>query len=299
MNPPTPFFWSWSRHRTFEVCHRRYGLDYYLTRAGGRRTASPHKAWLYRLKRTQDGPQWVGLRVHAWLADVLEHARAGRPPEAALAAHHLDEATRHLDAVRGGSPDPATWPDVAELLPPHDADAACHALRAALAARMEEARAHPVLERLLRVPHRVREVERVHRRALDGVRLTASPDVVVDDGRGGLVVIDWKSGDPERALAAAPQLQLYAALIADVYEVDPRRVTALIATTRDGQHTRVTVDADARAAVVNLARRSAEAMRALLPDPARDVAPAHAFPPLPADAAPCATCRYAPACHPR
>lgn len=292
----TPFTWSWSRHQTMAACLRRYGYDYYLARGGRGVHASPTAVLLRQLKGLQTRPQWLGLVVHGAAERSLQAARRGRPVDAAaLRADVRAEAAAHIAAARAGGA-----PGFVELTYDGDpGDAAWDTTLAELDELLQRLFAHPLLTRLLAVPERIVEVEALHRFTLAGQAVAASPDVVVRDGAGGFVVIDWKSGRDITPEPYATQLTLYTLNAADRLRAPLDRVAAYVASVRDGRFYRIEVGPDQVAAATDLVATSAAAMRALLPDPARDAAPITAFPTRPSGDPACDGCRYRRACWPK
>jgi hypothetical protein len=59
------------------------------------------------------------------------------------------------------------------------------------------------------------EVEKLSRIRLWGIDIWLSPDVVVSDGRGGFVVVDWKTGRNHADEVVDGQLGLYGVYVID------------------------------------------------------------------------------------
>lgn len=276
--------WSWRRHQAFDDCPRRYALQYYGARGGGRAAAGSWHHWVWRLKRTSSVAQWSGLVVHRAAKRGLDAARGGRRVATArLVDGAAREARGRVRAAEDG---------VEPFL--EDLEGRDHASGAGLVEEVvEQVRRladHPVFQRLLRVPGRILEVDRLHRDAVAGVPAYIAPDVVVDDGAGGRVVVDWKSGRVQDTATVDGQLAAYA-----LYEREraaPARVVGVHADTRAGTHRTVPFDdavLDATAAAI---QERVAAMRAVLPDPDHDDAPVEGFRRLEEGDPACARCRF-------
>jgi hypothetical protein len=277
-------------------CLRRYGYDYYLARGGRSVHASPTAALLRQLKALQTRPQWIGLVAHGAAERALQAARRGHPVDPDdLRRAVVAEAAAHVAAARAGGS-----PGFVELTYDGDpGDAAWDTTLAELDAILRQLFAHSLMTRLLAAPSRIVEVEALHRFQLAGQAVAASPDVIVRDRAGGFVVIDWKTGRDVQSADHTVQLTLYALNAATRLGAPLDKVTAFVASVRDGAHHRVHVGPAEVAAATELVATSAAAMRALLPDPTRDVAPISAFPPLPDGHPTCGACRYRRVCRPQ
>lgn len=295
-----PFVWSWSRYQTWDECRRRYWFVYYGARAGGRAGAQPRARELYVLKRLQTVPQWLGLAAHRAAEAVLKRVKEGgsaRLDEARAAA--MQQAGAELDAAIAGLHriEPRAHAGLVELELPDagtlfDRSAALGELDLLLEATLQ----HPLLTRLLAVPSRIVEVEELRRVWLGEVAAWVSLDVLVRDGRGGLVVIDWKSGRHHDEAEVGRQLAVYGAYVHRRYGQPIEQVVGLHAQVRAGTFTTHRLDQATLDQAVADVQRSARAMWEALPSPARDVAPEDRFPTLPEGAAACGTCRFRGVC---
>jgi hypothetical protein len=255
---------------------------------------------LYTLKRLVTPPQWAGQIAHEVAATALEAVRAGRGADPdALVTDAVRRARRAVADARAGLPalDPRRYVGFEALAygdDPGDAwwDEAVGAVEAACRGVL----AHPLMARLAEVPARIVEVERHVRTGIDDVTLLVALDVLVRDGRGGLVVVDWKTGAAHDPAEVDAQLAVYALSVSRRFRVAPEKVLGVHASTRDAAFRRVAFDADALAAATARVRASAAAMTALLPDPSVDRLDADALPQLDAGAPACARCRYRRAC---
>ena len=76
---------------------------------------------------------------------------------------------------------------------------------------------NPVFLRLTRVPGRIEEVERLAQVLVGDVPVWVSLDVLVRDGEGGLVIIDWKTGAAHDPETVSRQLGVYGVYVMDRY----------------------------------------------------------------------------------
>jgi len=279
-----PFTWSWTRHRTFLRCERQYAYDYYVARRARRKDADARAVEIAACKALVSRPQWVGQVVHS-LAERLLVAAQRRGDVGAVHATWLLEQNQALDLAIAG---------MSKLRFEAD-DEPWDALRNTLAAQGEAMVAHPLLRRLLAVPERIVEVEQFRQVRFGEVRATVSLDVLVRDGQGGMVVIDWKTGDATAEVHRG-QLALYAAYVRDRYRVPLDRLTALLGSTRSGGFSRVDLSRDDLENLGATVRGSARAMVEKLPDPTKDQADEHHFERLPTGDARCETCNFRGVC---
>ncbi|MCB9680749.1 MAG: PD-(D/E)XK nuclease family protein [Alphaproteobacteria bacterium] len=295
-----PFTWSWSRHRALEGCRRRYWYDYYGARDGWRASAPERTRTLYEMKRLAGPNQWVGQVVHELAARVIGQWQQGVDVDrdalledaARVGRRAIDDARRglsHLDPRRYTGfaalyydevPEPGWW------------DALVDDLVGQVAAWLD----HPIAARIREVPERVREVERLERFVVGDTPLFVALDVLVDDGQGGLVVIDWKTGTMHVDDEVDAQLGVYALYAHRRYTMPGPRITVVQASTRDGSFRQRTGSAADLAETSRRIQASADQMAALLRDPTRDEAEEVRFPKLPAGSDTCETCTYRRAC---
>lgn len=248
---------------------------------------------MYAAGRLVAIPQWVGLEVHALAEEVLRSP--GTVDPAVVRARRLAVAADAVARARGGQAtlDPRKDVRFVELSEGDDpGDERWTAALDDLATQSAALLDHPLFRRLLAVPERLVEVERFGRVQVGGVSVSVSLDVLVRDGRGGMVVIDWKTGRDPLSDVASPQLLLYARYVADRYRVPWSQIAALVGATRTGEHLRARLDPADAAALDDQVAASAAQMRSVLPDPARDEVPESAFEPLPLGHAACEVCRF-------
>jgi len=295
----SPFFWSLRRGRRLETCPRAYWYDYYGTRNGWRATAPAWTRALYAAKQLKGPRQWVGLRVHTLAETALKALSTPISPGLDALQRQwsqenqrlLDEAQAELWRTRPGKAlgfegqalQGATPPDFTALA--EDVEAQGEALLH-----------HPVLQRLLRVNDRIVEVDRMTRTQLGDVRVMLAPDVVVRDGRGGMTIIDWKTGTPHPQGGHQEQLLLYAAYVSQRYRLPLTQLNTMEVFTRDGSFHTDQPTYGSVASVLRWARESRDAMVDRLDDPHKDRASIGPFPATPSASDTCPRCLYREIC---
>jgi CRISPR/Cas system-associated exonuclease Cas4 (RecB family) len=288
--------WSWSRHRQLHRCVRAYAFDYHVARRGARADAPADLRQVWTLKRLVGFGQAVGIAVHRVAEEGLRRARAGRDPDLpALSAAACAAAAEDVARWRAGRffEDPASTVGFEDAFyGVEGAEAGLDGLVGDLASQLAGLQAHPVWARLVAAASRVVEVEEFARWTWRGVPIVVALDVLVRDGQGGLVVVDWKTGHHADADAYRDQVALYASYAADRYGVAPERVRGLLVSTRTGGHTIVPWDAARRDALAEVVRASAARMAEV--DARRGEGLGAA--PLPPGDPTCASCRYRRAC---
>lgn len=295
-----PFTWSWSRHRSLETCHRRYFYDYYGSRHGWRRPVGDRARELYALKRLVGRSQWVGQRVHDIAAGVIGRWREGRDVvREELLADTARQTRRQIDDARRGlaALDPRKRTNFLVLFYEDDpGDAWWEDLVDEMCGQVEAWLDHPLAQRLHEVPERIREVEKLERLVVGEVPVWVSLDVLVEDGQGGFVVIDWKTGRHHVDEVVDGQLGVYGLYVHRRYGAPVDRVVGVHASTRFGDFRQHAIDAEGLRLTHELVHASAARMAALLADPGKDEADEDRFARLPEGDPQCATCRYRRAC---
>lgn len=291
-----PFLWSWSRHRQLERCPRAYWYNYYGARGGWRAEAAPEVREIHRLKKLAGRSQWLGQLVHEAVATVLRGIVWRRPEdEGALRARLLADAERAIGIARGELAVPQDGPPVGfvELEYGDDpGDAAWAETLVDLAARFDDLMVHPVMRRLRAVPDRIVEVDRLRKVRLEGYRLYVAPDVLVADGQGGRVIVDWKTGRSHDPETVARQMAVYAWWIHHDDGIPIERIRGLQANVPGDAHLTVPFEARHLDETRQTVADSVARMQALLDDPDKDTASMEAFEVLPHGSEACAGCRF-------
>lgn len=297
------FSWSWSRHRAFESCKRRYYLQHYGF-WGGWSPSSPARE-IYIQKRLNSRPQWIGLTVHEAAEWVLGQVRRGQfPPKERVVERFLRAAQRRVDESARGlyrqrpKKSPGFIDHYYDLDTPEEVwQADLDEIGRQIAGLFD----NDVFLRLTRVPERIVEVEQLEQMLVGDVPVWVSLDVLVGDGEGGFVVIDWKTGREHDPETVARQLGVYGAYVLDRYfgqapdGPGPRpvdQIRAMYVNLREGSwETRPLVEEQVQATVQTIGD-SAAAMREMLTNPAENVARRQDFPMVDQGSAECARCNY-------
>ena len=287
--------WSHSRARLFAECKRAYWFAYYGSWGGWKGDAPKEVQQAYVQKKLTSIAMWTGSRVHGAAELVLKRVIEGYevPTVEEVVATTNAEVKRDVRRSADG-----TWLErparnvgfrehyYAEMVP----EAAFDAARVEIERQVRSLCENKVFRRLLAVPGRILEVERLQKFRVGDVDVWATLDLLVDDGKGGAVVIDWKTGAAHDDGDIASQLGVYGlyAVLAHGYAED--RVQAMHVNIRFDTVTKHAVGpAEMRAAEIEMKSSMGE-MRAMLADVPGNIANKDDFPPLLEGSARCRTC---------
>lgn len=296
------FSWSWSRRSTFETCLRKYYYQHYGFWGGWKTSADAETRELYIQKKLLTRAQWMGIVVHEaaeWTLKAV--SRGGFPPPEDVVARFGTQARRQiLDSQHSRYlQNPKRFPGFVE-----------HYYRSEEAdwtPNLEEIErqvrglfTNPVFLRLTSVAPRILEVEELRQIRIDDVPVWVSLDALVQDGNGGFVIVDWKTGQNHTSEKVMGQLGIYGLYVLDAYVPEtatPRpSIQAMYVNTRHSTYETVMIDQEAIDTAKRVVRDSAEKMRSFL----RDIPENHAnkadFPMLPEDSLRCQKCAYRRSC---
>lgn len=301
------FSWSWSRHRAFDSCLRRYYLQHYAF-WGGWEPDSPNRE-VYIQKKLNSRPMWIGTTVHAAAEWVLGQVRRGHypPPDRVVerflrgARRAIDESARGLYRFR-----PKRSPGfVDHYYGLETPDEAWQADLEEIERQIRGLFTNKVFQRLARVPGRIIEVERLEQVEVGGVPVWVSLDVLVSDGAGGYVIIDWKTGREHDAETVAAQLGVYGAYVLDRY-LDQRphtagddhvgRIQAMYVNLRSDTFETRPIDREVLERTVRTVQDSASAMRERLEDATENIAREGDFPMVEEGSPACRWCVFRRTC---
>ena len=304
------FSWSKSRHEKLTECLRAYYLHYYRSWGGWGREAPADVRELYTLKKLGNRFTWAGSVVHDAIKDVLLDIRAGRPVEPARveerARNVMREDFRHSKsrAYRTGKGPRKSFAglvehEYAEPVTDQAWKDSWETARAALAGFF--ASRWPTVARGLK-PEQWLEVDagfEFSHFTLDGVKVFAIPDFAYVDDAGAPVVVDWKTGRAREGYDE--QVLGYALYVAQRYRFPVERVrTALVYLNELKDAAPLETDVPVDEAAISGFRahfsRSVERMRALLAEPASNVAKDESAFPMTEDLGVCAKCVFRRAC---
>jgi hypothetical protein len=274
--------WSHSRARAFHGCARAYWLTYYGSWGGWAPTAPPPVRDAYIQKKLTTRAMWTGTVVHGVAEEALKRLRSGVGVDPDRAAR--DALTRARDDIEGSRT--GRWLErparrtgfrehyYGEETPPEAWDAAL----AEIERQVKALFTHRIFRRLTQVPDRVLEVEELRRFRVGSTDVYAALDVLVADGRGGVVIIDWKTGEAHADEEIAAQLGVYGLYATQELGVPVDRVKAMHVNVRYGSETTHTVGPEQIAAARVEIEASVAEMRARLSDVPSNRADAEDYP---------------------
>lgn len=292
--------WSHSRARLFHKCLRAYWFCYYGSWGGWDSRAAPATRDAYVQKKLSSRPLWIGTRVHKVAEQALKSLEHNEPvPEAAA----LRRVRRDLaEDLRGSAS--GRWLErpsrkvgfrehyYQEPVPEGGWEEAA----AEIERQVRGLYAHRIFRRLHDVPERIREVEELRRFAVGDAEIYVALDVLVADGRGGVVIIDWKTGDNHDDREIGGQLGVYGLYATQQLGVPPDRVSAMHVNTRSGTETRHVVGIPEIQRAEEEIRAGVAAMRSRVYDPAANLAKIEDHPPRPEGDPECASCNFRGVC---
>jgi CRISPR/Cas system-associated exonuclease Cas4 (RecB family) len=242
------FAWSWSRHENFYQCARKTYWQYYGSWNGWEPQSPPTAQLAYRLKQIVSVPMLVGRTLHEVVGERLRmRTDAGGPVPAPQIKDELERRilkrlreSRNRDWERFRSPK-----QYAMLFEDYygpgfedrEREAALTFARSCVDGFAQSAYAR----RAFAIPKsRIRIVDPQQfddmKFEVDGVRVFAAPDFVVEDEQGGLHIVDWKTGRAGKANVA--QLSVYGLYVTEKLGAPLERITAHIVYLRTGEVTR-------------------------------------------------------------
>lgn len=299
--------WSHSRGRAFHGCRRAYWFTYYGS-WGGWDAAAPEEArQAYVQKKLTTRAMWTGSIVHMVAEQGLKRAMDDADRGYAVADWPVDAmrayAKRAAEADIAGSASgrwlsrPSKLTGFAEhyyALPVTDADwqAALDEIDRQVGGLAE----NRIYKRLRVAAVRIREVEELRRFWVGDAEVYLAIDAMVGDGTGGVVIIDWKTGDSHDDGEIAAQLGVYGLYATQELGVAEDRVVAMHVNLRHGTETRHVVGPAAIQAARDAVATGVAEMRGALVDVPNNVARKEDFPPLPAGSERCGWCNFRRVC---
>ena len=288
--------WSHSRGRAFHDCKRAYWFNYYGYWKGWDAGAPAAVRETYLQKKLTSRAMWTGTVVHGIAEAGIKRAInalnvGGAPQEGLDAVWTLDDmrqaAFLKADAdIRGSASGewkrrPAKRTGFTEHyydLPVSDDD----------------------WKALLVTASRIREVEELRKFAVgsgpERAEVYLAVDAMVGDGNGGVVIIDWKTGQNHEDAVIAAQLGVYGLYATQELGIPEDRITAMHVNLRHNTEARHLVGpAEISAAREAILTGMAE-MRASLKDVAANLADKEDFPTLPEGSARCRWCNFRRSC---
>jgi hypothetical protein len=294
------FSWSHSRRGVFEACPRRYYWVYYGSWGGWDPAAPPAARHAWIQKRLTTLPMWIGTLVHEAAEEALTALCRGQPKRADDLVAAIRERARFevLASASGAAFEAPGKPTIFQehyYREPVEAAAWDDAIDE-VSRQVRTLFDDRVYQRLLEVPERLMEVESLEQVDVDGVPVWVKLDALVSDGRGGSVIVDWKTGSAHDSAVIAEQLGVYGLYCRIRHRIPPSRLVAMHVNLRLGTREQHRVDDATLEQTRRTIRDSAAAMRGLLDDPGRNLASIERFPLLPEGAGPCRTCPFRRTC---
>lgn len=285
------FSWSKSRHEKFRECRRAYWYTYYGSWGGWEAPAGSPARELYVLKKLSTRWQWAGSVVHEAIRRLLERARPGGEltPVETLVQRTRDRARAQWAASREKS----YWREPSRIVglveheygEPVTNEEWRRIYDQVIEAALRAFYASPTLEQIRRTPRDAwLTIDQLDSWTFEGSKIWMAIDFAYRDGDGRVHVLDWKTGR-ERGVDHL-QVGTYALYAQRKWGVGADGVVGglvyLVGDGIDGAapggRVDVRVDAETLARCEAEMRASIGAMRALLVDPARNVAAVEAFP---------------------
>ena len=278
------FTWSFSRQQTFDSCLRRYYFRYYLFWEGWRRDASEAQQKSYFFSKMQSLPMLIGSGVHQTIEELLRSHQAGNPiadPVARL-RQHLNDSWLASKQERwrqdGAKRCPPLFEHYYQIATPKQE---LERLRQMAIAAIDNFVGSDLYQRILAAtPKQWLAIEELSVLRLRSVSAFVAPDFAFRDGNE-VWVLDWKTGLPRDDLEL--QLLMYALFAHRQWQIpidEIRAFDVFLGQTQQGVELReVIVDQERLSAAEDQVEAGAQAMIALLDDPAENAASMTNFPP--------------------
>ena len=208
------FSWSFSRHGVFQECRRKYWLNHYAFWNGWSRGIDARTRELYIQKKLTTRPMWLGNKVHDAAERAIKTFQDSRylgPDE--LVDRAIQEAKMDIQFSRNGRyrENPKRYPGFQEhYYKEEGAEESWDGVLNEIERQIRVLYENPIFRRILQVPERIRQVEVLNQADLGGVPVFVKLDVLMDDGKGGLVIVDWKTGRSHVDETVHDQLGVYA-----------------------------------------------------------------------------------------
>jgi hypothetical protein len=264
------FSWSVSRHTTFAACRRRYFYSYY---------AANQDAEVKRLKNLSALPLWAGSVVHETIENVLKtwDVLPGQDEQAAIArqAVHGRMAAEWRESETG-SPRFRLFEHEYEVpVEQDDKRIAVGTVRRSLGHFFQS---ETLADALAAGRNRFLSIEDLVSFRVDDVEVLLRMDLAFRRRDDQAVIVDWKTGRSESRLGAL-QVAGYALFAAERgWVVRPEEIETQLVYLAVPRTVQETVSAATLDRARSFIRRSASDMRALLRDPAANVAVESDFP---------------------
>ena len=294
------FSWSYSRDRMFRSCLRRYWLNYYGSWGGWDSRAPEEVREIYRQKKLTSRAMWIGILVHEVAERALKSLGWAQPRGVEDSVAWIrNRGHSDVEGSRTGN-DPRRASKKVEFQEHYyGADLPEGAWEEALDEMERQVRNlfnHPVFRRMVAVKERILQVERLLQIDIMGVPVWVSLDVLMDEGRGGVVIVDWKTGRAHADAEVGRQMGIYGLYAQQELDLAPGQIQALHVNTRDGGYKAHPVDASQLDQSQQELVESSRAMKELLSDVEGNVALMEDFPKVVDGSDECRFCSFRRTC---
>lgn len=292
--------WSHSRSRTFSGCPRAYWYTYYGSWGGWSTGLTGPVRDAYVQKKLTTRAMWIGTVVHGAAEEGIRRMVARRPLDLEGAVRTvLTRARNDIEGSRTGA-----WLQRAakrtgfrehyynEAIDPSVWDSAIGEIERQVRGLYD----NRIFRRIGQVPDRVMEVEELRRFRVGSAEVYAALDVLMADGNGGVVIIDWKTGEAHSDGEIAAQLGVYGIYATQVLGVPTDRVKAMHVNLRHAVETTHAVGPTEIEAAREQIEANVSVMRAGLRDVPGNVADKNDYPMLPEGDARCRWCSFRRSC---
>ena len=229
------FSYSLSQGSQFRTCERQYWFSRYGSWGGWEREASPLAREAYRLKKLTNRYLWTGNRVHEAIRETLEVFRSGAQPDPGDVREQLLKRLR--EDFRGSRDHPRKTPGPKNkvlLLEHEDPDSA-----------VSDQQWKSVVERALSAIDGFFRSEALRQIQKNGYSSLLRNDDVLEsmdaevanlhfpvfvtidialESPDGILILDWKTGKPEKSGNHEEQLGLYALFSKEKWKIESDRI---------------------------------------------------------------------------
>ena len=287
------FSWSWSRRGTFEQCKRKYWLNYYGYWGGWSRDAPPRERALYVQKNLTTKPMWLGNCVHdaaEWALVALGRGQFIDCDD--MVGRVLKRANKDILSSESGDNlrDPKRSCGFQEHYYYSETTIEWEDTLVEIERQVRNLYTNPIFCRMFHVPERLREVEVLHQEQLAGVPVYVKLDALMDDGAGGLVIIDWKTGKSHDGGVVARQLGVYGLYARDILAVPASKLKMVHVNLRENKFITHQMTEEMLRDAAETVESSAMSMKSLTS--LDNVAEESDFPKLPVGDKACTFCKF-------
>ena len=287
------FSWSFSRHGVFEECPRKYWLNHYAFWNGWRNDCPPRTRELYIQKNLATRPMWLGTVVHDAAEYALKTFRSSRFVGAdELVSKTLDRAEMDWSNSRNERyrANPKKFPGFQEHYYDAEESEPIESTFVEIERQVRTLYENKIFKRILQVPERIQQLEDLNELILDGIKVWVKLDVLMEDGRGGLVIVDWKTGRSHQTETVQTQLGVYG--LYAKRELGVSAIKTMHVNLRSNEFSTFDIDDAQLERSEAFVRDSAKAMLQKLDSPDENRGTEAHFEKLPEGSSSCSRCRF-------